>query len=116
MKAGREYADYVRDMLESIAKVSHFIEGFNFERFSADDKTVFAVIRGIELVGEAARNIPATVRSRNANIPWREICGMRDKLIHDYMGINLAVVWKTAKEDLPKLEPQLKQLLAKASE
>ncbi len=74
-----------------------------YEQFSADEKTAYAVIRAIEIIGEAAKNIPEQVR--------REMAGMRDKLIHDYFGVNLAVVWKTASERLPELEPMLRDML-----
>lgn len=111
MKAERNPADYLADILDASGKISQFISGLNSAQFADDDKTFFAVIRGLEIIGEAARKIPPSVRERYPQIPWREITGMRDKLIHDYMGVNVTVVWKTVTEDLPAIEPELRQML-----
>ena len=111
MKQGREYSDYLEDILDAIQKATGFIGEMIFEQFPGDDKTVFAVIRALEIIGEASKNIPDWVKTDNADTPWREMAGIRDKLIHDYFGINLEVVWKTVKEDLPPLGQKLKNLL-----
>jgi uncharacterized protein with HEPN domain len=103
MKLDRDYSDYLDDILDAIQKAADFVGDMSFEQFSKDDKTVFAVIRALEIVGEASKNIPERVKTNNTEIPWREMAGIRDKLIHDYFGINLEVVWKTVKEDLPPL-------------
>jgi len=112
MSVERTYIDYLADILDAIEKVTRFIEGMNFEAFSQDDKTVFAVVRGLEIIGEAAKQIPSSVRDSHPEIPWREMAGMRDKLTHGYFGVNLTVVWKTATEDLPTLEPAIRRLLS----
>lgn len=78
--------------------------GMTFEQFSQDDKTAYAVVRALEIIGEATKKIPDAVRDQYPQIPWREMAGMRDKLIHDYFGVNLGVVWKTVQEDLPLLQ------------
>ena len=114
MKQGREYVDYLRDILDSIEKAGQFIEGMDFERFSSDYKTRFAVIRALEVIGEASKKIPATVKRQNPDLPWREMAGIRDKLIHEYFGMNILVIWKTVNEDLPKLKPLLSSMLKKA--
>lgn len=91
----REVVDYLQDIHDAIKKAEQFTEGWDFERFTADDKTVFAVIRALEIIGEAAKKVPKSVRNRSPQVPWREITGIRDKLIHDYFGVNIEVVWKT---------------------
>ena len=112
MRSEHLYADYLEDILDAIAKVENFIKGTTFDKFAADDKTAFAVIRALEIIGEATKHIPKRVRKSYPKVPWREMAGIRDKLIHDYFGVNLKVVWKTATEDLPKLDPEIRRILA----
>jgi uncharacterized protein with HEPN domain len=112
MKPGREIADYLRDILDAIQKIERFIGGMDFVQFAGDEKTVFAVIRGLEIVGEAARNVPKAVQNRYPAVPWREMSGIRDKLTHGYFRVNLQVVWKTIEEDLPALRVQVDRALA----
>ena len=112
MKPRREVADYLRDILDAIQKIERFIGGMDFAQFASDEKTVFAVIRGLEIVGEAAKNVPKAVQSRYPTVPWREMSGIRDKLTHGYFRVNLEVVWKTIHEDLPGLRVQVDRVLA----
>jgi uncharacterized protein with HEPN domain len=106
----REYSDFFRDMLENAQRAIQFTEGMDYNSFSKDEKTVYAVIRAVEIIGEAAANIPAKVRSEYPGIPWCEVKGMRNKLVHHYFGINVEVVWQTIQEDLPILITSLKHL------
>lgn len=107
----RIFTEYLEDILDAISKIREFTGNMDFSSFSEDEKTSFAVIRALEIIGEASKNIPEEVRSSHPDIPWREMAGIRNKLIHDYFGVNLAVVWKTVKEDLPILEPMIRSLL-----
>ena len=86
VKSERNPADYIGDMLEASGQIAQFIKGTTFEEFSADRKTQFAVIGGLEIIGEAIRNISPSLRQKYSKIPWREITGMRDRLIRDYIG------------------------------
>ncbi len=102
MSHPRIYLDYFRDMLKSAEKAIEFVDGMDFEQFAKDEKTIYAVVRALEIIGEAARKIPEDMRKAYPDIPWREIAGTRDKLIHEYFGVNLSVVWRTVQDDLPE--------------
>ncbi len=107
----REFKDYLLDMVYSIERIEKFVEGFDFEKFRQDEKTIFAVIRAFEIIGEAVKNIPAKIKSKHKEIPWKIMAGMRDKLVHEYFGVNKEVVWKTIKEDIPGLKDKMFDLL-----
>ncbi len=93
-----------RDIRDSINDIRSFVLNMNYEDFEADRKTVNAVIRSLEIIGEAAKKIPTEVRVQYPQIPWNEIAGMRDKLIHEYFGVDLEIVWETIQSDLTDLE------------
>jgi uncharacterized protein with HEPN domain len=107
----REYEDYLRDMLENAEKALSFVQGMDYDGFYTDDKAVYAVIRALEIIGEAARQIPEDARKANPKIQWREIAAMRNKLTHEYFGVNTKVIWRTVREDLPLIIPALKKML-----
>lgn len=106
----REFLDSVDDILDAIHKARSFCAGMTFKSFAKDDKTVYAVIHAIEVIGEAAKKVPPSVRRKYPEIPWRDITGMRDKLVHDYFGVDLQTVWTTVGEDLPMLLPLVQRL------
>jgi uncharacterized protein with HEPN domain len=110
-KRVREHADYLWDILYAVERAESFIEGMDFVAFEADEKTVFAVVRALEIVGEAAKKIPLGVRQKYPDLPWREMAGMRDKLNHDYFGVDLRRVFETVRQDLPPLRASLEKIL-----
>lgn len=114
MKGERDYGDYLRDILEHAeAAVDFLSEVPDVDRLAADRRTFWAVIRALEVIGEAARHFPPEFRATYPEVPWRGMTGMRDKVIHDYFGVDAAVVWRTVKEDLPALSESIRQILAR---
>jgi uncharacterized protein with HEPN domain len=111
VSAERDFRDYLHDMLEAADKVASFIQGMTEKQFLADEKTQYAVVRALEVIGEAAKKIPARFRSDHPELPWREVVGMRDKLVHDYFGVDSAVVWRTAIEEAPRLAAALRRMI-----
>lgn len=107
MFKGREIADYLADILTAIAEVDDFTRGMIYEEFTTDKKTINAVIRSLEVLGEATKHIPAPFRKKHPDIPWSKMAGLRDVLIHDYMGVDLMTVWKVVKERLPEVKEQV---------
>ena len=107
----RDYCVYLRDILQAFHNASQFVEGLSYENFIADRKTTSAVIRELEIAGEATKQLPASIRRKYPNIPWSDMAGMRDKLIHFYFGVDMEIVWETVKVRIPELEPLIKNVL-----
>ena len=111
MNASRGYLDYLSDIYDMMSKIESFTTGIDFDAFVADDKTYMAVVRGLEVIGEAAKQISPTLRKRYPRVPWKRMAGMRDKLIHAYFGTDAKIVWETATDLVPYLKPLIQQVI-----
>lgn len=112
MTAERDPLDAIEDILRNLALAREFVgEAVTVEELEGDPKTVYSVVRALEVVGEATKRVPASVRDLDAAIPWREMAGMRDRLIHGYENVDVELVLKTVRERIPEVEPRVRALL-----
>ena len=100
----------VEDMLNALRKIHLFSEGLDYAAFFRDEKTIDAVVRNLEILGEAARQMPEEFISSHPEVPWRTIAGLRNRIVHDYFGLDLDIVWQIIQNDLAPLQTQLKML------
>ncbi len=103
-KKDRDLRDYLNDIIESIEDIWSFTKDMSYEDLESDKKTVYAVIRCLEIIGEAVKKMPKNIREEYPEIPWKEIGGMRDKLIHEYFGVDVETIWDTIHDDLSPLK------------
>lgn len=102
---------YCHDILESIDRIGRYIGLITLDDFLGDIKTQDAVIRNLEIIGEAVKNLPADFREAHPEVEWRAVAGMRDKLIHHYFGVDMGIIWETARTDLPLFRKQVEAIL-----
>jgi uncharacterized protein with HEPN domain len=107
----RPLSEFLQDILESIADIESFTAGVDFESFQGNREKVLAVVKSIEILGEAVKKIPDDIRNQYPKIPWRAIAGMRDVLVHEYWGIDVNVVWATVQEGLPPLKAVILEIV-----
>ena len=103
----RELDDFLQDILEAIGAIERFVTGVSFEEFAQNEEKIFAVEKAIEIIGEAVKNIPDFLRIQYPEIPWKSIAGMRDKLVHEYWGADVNILWRTVQQRLPDLKAQI---------
>ncbi len=101
---------FVDDIKKAISKVELYIKDLTFTEFEKDSKTVDAVIRNLEIVGEAVKNLPSEIRTKYPSVDWSGATTMRDRLIHGYFGVDISIVWETITSDLPKLKKQVEKI------
>lgn len=111
--SSRDWELRVEDILEAIARMERYVEGMTIDDFSGDEKTIDAVIRNISVIGEAARYIAPEVRERYPQVPWAEMAGMRNIVVHEYFGVSVPILWDTVKRNLPPVVALLREILAR---
>lgn len=111
MSSKRSDLAYLHDMLEAIQRVQEYVQGYDYEAFMADRKTRDAVIRNLEVIGEAVRKLSRSLRARYLQVEWKSIAGFRDRLIYDYFGINYETVWQIVQEKLSPLQEELQRII-----
>jgi len=111
MSPERSWRIRVEDILASIEKIKEYTQGMNYEQFQADAKTVDAVIRNMEIIGEAAGYIPLEIQEKYPELAWLEMRGMRNIMAHEYFGISLPIIWRAIEKDLTPLADGLNKLL-----
>ncbi len=107
----RDYRVYLDDILDAVTKIRDYTSGMNLEGLKNDSKTLDAVIRNLEVIGEAAKKIPDDVHRRYPAIEWKKIAGLRDILIHEYFGIDVNIIWDIVQTKLPPLKEQVERVL-----
>ncbi|HZV46626.1 MAG TPA: DUF86 domain-containing protein [Thermodesulfovibrionales bacterium] len=107
----RNISLYLQDILDAMHAIEKFVEGIDFEEFKADDKTASAVIRKFEIIGEAAKQVPEDIRKKYNQLPWKEMAGMRDRLIHFYFDVKHELVWQTIRDVIPTVKPLIQEIL-----
>lgn len=106
-----EFLDYVEDIADAMEKAEILLKGASYGQFESDFRINFAVVRALEIVGEATKRLPMTLRDQYPNIPWKQMAGMRDRIIHGYDTVDLEIVWDVVKQDIPKIKPQIQKIL-----
>ncbi|MEO8447201.1 MAG: DUF86 domain-containing protein [bacterium] len=111
----RRFAFSIKDIITSIESITKFTMNMNYENFANDDKTSSAVIRKIEIIGEATKNIPSSITDKYTSIPWSDMAKIRDKVIHSYFGIDYLTIWNVSKIRFPEMKPELERILVEVS-
>lgn len=107
----QDVLDYLEDILDNMQKAERFVANVTFQQFEQDDRINYAVLRALEVVGEATKRLPQEFRAQHPDVPWREMAGMRDRIIHGYDVVNLRIVWETVQRRIPQVTPQIEQLV-----
>jgi uncharacterized protein with HEPN domain len=97
----------IEDMRAAIRKIERYTTGMDQEQFRQDEKTVDAVVRNLEILGEATRQLPEDFTTRHPGVPWRQMAGLRNRIVHDYFGLDLEIIWEVIRHDLPELQVRL---------
>lgn len=112
----QDFDIYLEDILEAIERIQAYVQDVTREDFETDRMRIDAVIRNLEVIGEAVKQVPDSVREKYPSVEWRKIAGLRDILIHKYFDVNLDIVWGVVKSNIPILKAEIQQILQKKSE
>lgn len=107
----RDYLLSLSDIIENMEKTRQFVGGMSYEEFVAHEMACYAVVRCLEIIGEAVKNVPQEIRARRPEVSWKDLAGLRDKCIHMYFGINHWRIWQVVKEDIPKYQESIQTLI-----
>jgi uncharacterized protein with HEPN domain len=107
----KEFVDYIEDIIKAMNDVLSFVKDMDYVVFIEDNRTTYAVIRALEIIGEATKKVPPSIKDEYSQIPWKKMAGMRDKLIHEYFGVDLKRVWNTVNNDFPAIKPLFEKIL-----
>ncbi|MFW5755975.1 MAG: DUF86 domain-containing protein [Tangfeifania sp.] len=110
-KQDRTYIMYLEDLLHAMIRIAEYIEGFSFAEFKRDYKTVDAVIRNFEIIGEASKNLPPELKEKYKEVPWSEMYLLRNKVSHEYFGVDYEIIWDVASNYLPENKSQVDRIL-----
>jgi len=110
------YQLFLEDILEAMNKIERFIKGLTRDQFEKNEVVIDAVIRNIEIIGEAAKNIPEDIRAKNPAIPWNRMIGLRNIAIHEYFGVDLNIIWEIITKNLPETKPKIEAMLKDLSD
>lgn len=102
---------FITGVKEAVLRINAYTEDLSYQKFLEDKKTQDAVVRNLEIVGEAVKNISGGLKEKNSQMSWKDLAGLKDKLIHHYFGVNFDIVWKIVKEELPQVLSQLEEIL-----
>ena len=111
MKQNRTYTMYVKDILSSIDKIFEYTQGYGFDEFKKDYKTIDAVIRNFEIIGEAAKNLAIEIKEQYSNVPWNEMYSLRNLVSHAYFGIDYEIIWDIIINSLPENKVEIEKIL-----
>lgn len=109
--SSKKWVFRIQDILKAIEKIERYVSDMNLTQFKQNELVIDAVVRNFEIIGEASKSIPVSIQRSYADIPWKEMKGMRDVLIHEYFGVDMKILWHTTKKNLPSLQKQLLKLL-----